>query len=74
MGYSLWGHAESDMTKQLTLMSQGLEGQGDQGGGGEGQRDKIKVDGVHFIFLVIIILKIFIWLGWVLVVACRVFS
>ena len=30
-------------------MSQGLEGQGDQGGGGEGERDKIKVDGVHFI-------------------------
>ena len=30
-------------------MSQGLAGQGDQGGGGEGERDKIKVDGVQFI-------------------------
>ena len=40
VGYSLWGHTESDMTKRLTLMSQGLEGQGDRGVGERGRETK----------------------------------
>ena len=37
---TVYGVTKADMTKRLTLMSQGLEGQGDQGGGGEEERDK----------------------------------